>query len=418
MHIVFIHRGVYPERIGGTYSYIYELGRRLASRGHRVRVIASTSEPVAPAPYEHEGMLIHKYAFRRINPVASTLQHLTKTQRTFEKIVATEPVDVLTVHDSQLGYRLAKSALGRSVCQLPTFHAPGFLEYRLRAQWKLGMEPSPVRRALIRLAEPPMEYGQRRCEEGILRCASGIHVLSQYSRGHIENHFKSVDLSKVTVIPGGVDAARFRPAEDRQSVRERTGIADGTTELLTVRNLSPRMGIENLIKATRMVLDAQDDGDTWLHLTVCGEGVLRGTLESLIASLGLSQSVSLAGRVTNEELVHHYQAADLFVLPTTAMEGFGISTVEALSANLPVVGTPAGATPEILNAIDPRLITRDTSAEAIAESTISWLGRRTDEVGTTRYRDEVLEKYDWDAVAERMESWYAEEVERFARQAE
>jgi glycosyltransferase involved in cell wall biosynthesis len=117
--------------------------------------------------------------------------------------------------------------------------------------------------------------------------------------------------------------------------------------------------------------------------------------------------------VSDEDLVRHYQAADAFVLPTTAMEGFGISTVEALSANLPAIGTPAGATPEILNSIDPRLLTSDTTAEGIAAGITSWLGWRSEDDGTTRYRDEVMEKYAWPKVVELIEAYYEEVLGAF-----
>ena len=131
--------------------------------------------------------------------------------------------------------------------------------------------------------------------------------------------------------------------------------------------------------------------------------------------MGLGGRVSLVGRVTDSDLVAYYQAADAFVLPTSAMEGFGISTVEALSTNLPVIGTPAGATPEILMPIDQRLVTADTSADAIADGIVSWLGWRGEDVGSTRYRDEVLQKYSWDAIAKQTEDCYVETMEASRR---
>jgi len=414
MHIVFVHRGVFPERIGGTYSYIFELGRHLAARGHTVRVIASTREQEAPAPYLHEGMWIHKYAFLRFNPVASTVQHLVKVKRVFERIHAERPVDVLSIHDAQLGWLLARTRTGRSVCQLPTFHAPGFLEFRLKMKWQSGDEPSRARRMALRIVHEPMESSQKMLESGVLQCADGIHMLSRYSRSHIENHFDNVDINKVEIIPGGVDPTRFRPAEDRGAVRRDLGIDPEVIQILTVRNLSPRMGLENLVTALRLVRESGVADGRSLHLTICGDGVLRDSLVELVRSFDLDALVTFAGRVTDDDLVRHYQAADLFVLPTAAMEGFGISTVEALSVGLPVIGTPAGATPEILARIDQRLVTKDITAEAIADGIQDWLSWGSEERTKSRYRDEVLARYDWERVAERMEAWYSERAARFA----
>ena len=72
------------------------------------------------------------------------------------------------------------------------------------------------------------------------------------------------------------------------------------------------------------------------------------------------------GRVSESELRALYAAADLFVLPTVAYEGFGMSTVEALASGTPVLGTAVGATPEILAPIDEALIVPRADANALA----------------------------------------------------
>ena len=413
MHIAFIHRGMVPERIGGTYSYIYELGRGLAARGHDVDVIAATRESAASPPYDLEGMTVHTYSYKRVNPVYSTLQHLKRTAEIFESIHERRPFDVLSVHDTHLGLRTVRSRLGRSVCQIPTYHAPVFLEFRFNTAWKVESEPSPLRRAAMRATEPPLEHWQRRFEKGVLQAADGVVVLSEYSKGHIRKLFPAVDLAKVRVIQGGVDAERFAPAQDRDAVRRRLG-HDDSVYLVTVRNLMPRMGIEQLVDAMAIIKAGSEER---VRLVICGAGPLRESLEQRIRDHDLVGVVTLAGRVSDEDLVRHYQAADAFVLPTTDMEGFGISTVEALSANLPAIGTPAGATPEILNAIDPRLLTDDTTAEGIAGGISSWLKWRVEDAGSTRYRDEVLEKYAWPKVVEIIEGYYEEVLGAFDPEA-
>ena len=59
--------------------------------------------------------------------------------------------------------------------------------------------------------------------------------------------------------------------------------------------------------------------------------------------------------------------ADLFVLPTLELEGFGLVTLEALASGVSALGTPVGGTVEILKKLNPKLLFRDTSSESIAK---------------------------------------------------
>jgi len=58
--------------------------------------------------------------------------------------------------------------------------------------------------------------------------------------------------------------------------------------------------------------------------------------------------------------------ADLFVLPTLELEGFGLVTLEALASGVPVLGTPVGGTVEILKNLNPKLLFKDASSESRA----------------------------------------------------
>src|SRR2546426_6342565 len=57
-----------------------------------------------------------------------------------------------------------------------------------------------------------------------------------------------------------------------------------------------------------------------------GEGPLRPMLEGLIRSLDLTGRVRLLGFIPEEYLPRYYQAADLMLLPTAELEGFGLVT--------------------------------------------------------------------------------------------
>ena len=194
-----------------------------------------------------------------------------------------------------------------------------------------------------------------------LQRAASVLVLSEFSRGLIETDHPEI-ADRISQVSGGVDIDRFDPGDGLLPARQRLGIRSDGMLLVTARRLEPRMGLEQLLSAVRI---AREDGLD-LRLAVIGSGSLERSLQALAVDLGIGDVVDLRGRVPDAELIDWYRAADLFVLPTIAYEGFGMVTVEALAAGVPVVGTPVGATPELLAPLDERLIAGTADAAGLA----------------------------------------------------
>ena len=77
--------------------------------------------------------------------------------------------------------------------------------------------------------------------------------------------------------------------------------------------------------------------------------------------------IHFAGFIPEDQLPHYYQMADIFMLPTKELEGFGLVTLEAMASGLPVVGTPVGGTNEILGKFDSSFLFKGTDADSMAE---------------------------------------------------
>jgi glycosyltransferase involved in cell wall biosynthesis len=202
--------------------------------------------------------------------------------------------------------------------------------------------------------------------------------------------------TKVSIIPSGVDIHRFSPVSDKNPIRDRLGIPREIPILFTVRNLMPRMGLENLIQAMAQVRDAFLGQD--IRLYIGGKGPLRELLMSRIMELGLNHQVYLLGSITEEELPSYYQACDYFILPTEELEGFGLVTLEALATNTPVIGTPVGATPEILKQFNPNLLTHGILPDDIASTIIQCIQKRDQLLNHWDSRSLVEKKYSWETV--------------------
>ena len=180
---------------------------------------------------------------------------------------------------------------------------------------------------------------------------------------------------------------------------------------MTARRLVGRMGLEMLLHAFHELSARRSD----VRLIVIGEGELRGVLEVERDRLGLSESVSFMGGVSDSALRDWYGAADAFVLPTLAYEGFGMVTAEALACGTPVVGTRVGATGEILARLDERLLADDVDPKSFAaaiERTLTYTSPSFRE----RCRAYAIENLDWDTTIGRWEVALSELLPRAQKQ--
>jgi glycosyltransferase involved in cell wall biosynthesis len=194
------------------------------------------------------------------------------------------------------------------------------------------------------------------------RC-DGVVVLSQFMRQRVMRaHGISAD--RIALVPGAVDPQCFLPAQERGLAKAALNLPVDRTILFTVRNLVPRMGLENLLSALQTL-----DRARWpWTMVIGGEGPLRETLQASIRRRGLGEVVRLVGFIPEPQLSRYYQAADLVMMPSLQLEGFGLVIAEAMACGTPVLGTPVGAIPEILNQVDPILVAEGVDGGSIARA--------------------------------------------------
>ena len=398
LRILCIAQNVFPDSYGGVERVVNEVARRLAARGHDVHLVGQRGRAGTPDVEEHEGFTIHRYGTvedgARVG--GRTLTAIRGSRRLLASLLADRSFDVVLPHHFFPYYAFARVARGKPVPEILTFHASFWQELKLEgAERRVG---KPLESMLLgRLA--------RRAEVVCLKRADRVVVLSEFSRDQLASYYPFAE-PKVVKIPGGVDLERFRPAEDRGALRAELRLSGDGPVLLTARRLVPRMGLGNLIKAFSGI----KKGSPGARLIVAGHGRLEGELKSLTSDLGLSGSVRFDGFVPDDDLVRLYQAADLFVLPTIAFEGFGMVTLEALACGTPAVGTPIGATPEILRPLAPQLVLEGTKPRALERGIgvmLEWLSDPAEARRLrARCRQYAVERFSWDSAMDSLEDLF------------
>ncbi|MCC6805185.1 MAG: glycosyltransferase family 4 protein [Anaerolineae bacterium] len=386
---------IYPDAYGGIGKSLYNEATALVRRGHAVTVLVRGVDPTLPPIETIAGIEI-----RRIPGPARTsrLYYLYPLVMVFNVIRQLRALrgsfDLVLVYNSIFLVAARLSGFTAHVPSVVVFYSSIGQEIQLNASRRKYGALTPLARLAAAMLGVVERWEFRRARTILTRSHFSYDTLRKWSPG--------APISE-RVIPIGLDTTQYQPSDQAQA-RARLGLPDDRPILITTRRLVARMGLENLIRAMALL---RDQGIAAL-LLIAGRGYLQPALEALTAELDLEAHVRLLGFVPEEQLPVYLAAADLFVLPTEALEGFGLATIEALAVGLPVVGTPVGATPEILEPIDPALVAQSAAPDALAACIARWLA---DDAGRTalrrRCRDAVETHYRDDLVAEQLEQLFA-----------
>jgi glycosyltransferase-like protein len=213
-----------------------------------------------------------------------------------------------------------------------------------------------------------------------------------------------------TVVPNGVDAARFASpgAVSPAALRARAGL-NGAFTFLTVGGLEPRKGSLALVEAlarTRATVHPAP------QLAVVGGHSFqdhRPYRERCLAraeELGLDrESLVLLGTVSDAELPAWYHTAGAFVFPSVA-EGWGLVVLEAMAAGLPVVASDLPVFREYLTD-DDALLVPPGDPERLAAAMARLAGDAKLRAGLSARGRLLAGRFTWQASARRHAAFYA-----------
>ncbi len=393
MRFIFLSAGYYPDQVGGAFRYVTEVTERLAARGHRVGVIFPGNEPQTSSGKSPAGATLHRFPqphgffwnnWRQKN-ISARRGLLAEMKGDDEPCLTVlchaffEPA--FTAHRSRSAY---------------LFTGPWAEEYSFSRQSQKTLWP---RRTLDQLIAAHMRATERRA----LRSVDRILTISRYYEGQLPC-WHGADLPPIRMISGGVNTEHFSPFADRAAARDKFGVKHDEFLFLTVRRLDPRMGLRQLVDAFASVASQFPDARLWL----AGDGSQRNELQAGIDEKNLGDRVRLLGFVAETDLPALYNAADCTLMPSLDLEGFGLATVESLACGTPVVGSRAGATPELLAPLSEALLFDAVSPAMLQNKLLAILQNPQSLPGRKQCRDYVVKHFSWDRPVAGFEQTFTE----------
>lgn len=262
----------------------------------------------------------------------------------------------------------------------------------------------PTSKMLLTIQEgDPLEHYAKRAgrlqwlHRAIFKRADSVQAISRFlADWSVKMGFKGMP----EVIPNGVDIEKFSrriSPDERRGIRERFGFSESDFIIVTASRLSLKNAVDDLIRALMHLPESY-------KAFILGEGEDESLLRNLVKESGLELRVVFAGRKTHDELPALLQSSDVFVRASLS-EGLGNAFLEAMAAGIPVIGTRVGGIPDFLKDGETGLFCETRNPVSIAEAVRhvreeSDLQERLAKNGVKLVR----ERYDWNQVAERMES--------------
>jgi len=247
------------------------------------------------------------------------------------------------IHDNQcLAYGLLPMrSLG--VPMVATIHHP--LPIDIKAE--LAQAPNEWEKIKRILFYPPLMQGI------VARRLDGI-ITDSWSSAHEVSRMFKVPQSKIRMVYLGVDTDVFKRLDGHRKEQGRL--------IMVGRTGDRKKGILYLLQALKLLKG--DDVD--LKLTIVDKLTPGDSFAlKLVEKYGLGDMVTFTGRLTTEELVSQYSAAEV-AITSSVYEGFGLPAAEAMACEVPVIATKAGALPEVVKEGETGILVPPKNPHALA----------------------------------------------------
>lgn len=369
----------------GLQRVAFETARELVRGGDRVTILTQRRGD-DPSQSERDGIRVVRYDGR-----GGPLANAVAAYRALASLHVERAVDVLHAHFAYTSLGPLAAASTARIARVRTYHGAWDAE------------------AISERPAKPTDRLRYAIDWVGIRAVDRTIVLSDYARAQIVRRF-GIDDARIARIPGAADIERFAPKQSRHHYRAAFDVSPEAFVIVAAGRLVKRKGFDRLVAAFPQILAEIPEA----VLLLGGDGAERPALRAQIEALGASATrVRLLGHL-DVALPDLYRCADLVVVPSVALETFGLVTIEALAAGTPVIGAPTGATPEILAELDPMLVARGSSSEALAERIVAFARSPSRTSLTAARLTAFAMRYTWAKHASAVRSVFSSAIEERA----
>jgi N-acetyl-alpha-D-glucosaminyl L-malate synthase BshA len=302
--------------IGGSGIIATELGKRLASRGHRVHVLSSDT-PVRLVDYQ-PGLSFHRVESTSY-PLFREPQYLLSLANKIVQVSRDERLDIVHAH-----YAIPHATAA----------------YLARQILAAGGPSVPRVVTTLHGTDITLLGGDRSYSEIVAFSIQQSDAVTAVSQSLKADTYQELNVSgEIRVIPNFIDCSVYRRREVGELRRKLA--PKGEKIVIHVSNFRP-------VKRVPVVVDvfARVRRQVPCRLLLVGDGPDLVEASRLARALDVADDVEFLGE--QEQVVPLLSAADAFLLPST-QESFGLAALEAMACRVPVVASRVGGLPEVID---------------------------------------------------------------------
>ena len=357
---------------GGSGTVATELGKALAVRGHKVHFI-SYSLPYRLREF-NENVTFHEVSMMRY-PLFEYPPYSLALSAKMVEVVESQHLDLLHVHYAiphAASAYLTKQMLGGKPKVVTTLHGTDITI--------VGNDDSYFRITRFSIDQ-----------------SDGITTVSEYLKRETEKRFQI--RTPIKVIPNFVDPERFSRSHYRCA--KSLFAAEDESIVMHISNFRPVKRIEDVISIFALI-----NAEIPSKLLMVGDGPLMSTALRMADKMEISSNIMFLGK--QDDVAGLLSIADIFLLPSEN-ESFGLSALEAMSCQVPVIGTNAGGLPEVVRHGHTGWLEEIGDVESMAKRARQVLTdhRLREEMGQNA-RQLVLEKFHQNKIIDMYEKYYQE----------
>ncbi|MDC0387455.1 glycosyltransferase family 4 protein [Gammaproteobacteria bacterium] len=363
MKILVVTDGVFPFTMGGSHRLIFESCSKLSDMGHSMTCLVPATNDKSHFKINDsslDGNLnfdVHQFATNARFKLFKAQKFFTMFKNYIDKNLLLSEYDIINVHYFPALFSLRKLINDRRFFY--TFHGPWAAEVRLSYKGRVDGNIFSVISFIYYFLVLPATFIAALIEGYLLRKCKKIMVISNYAKKYLINTYK-VPEERISINYCGVDLDKFYydPSDVYKEYRDKS-----LKVFITIRRLEKRMGLDLLVRAAYKLKKTESN----FIILIYGKGIHEKYLRDLIIKYNVHDKVKLAGYLPENMIRNVISSADLFILPSLDLEGFGLVVLESMACGTPVLVSPIGGAREVVSLYDDNYILDSLEINAISE---------------------------------------------------